>query len=118
MGRWPQGQMRMRNGRTVRWGLSSRPTGDQMELAWENVTYAEAEQLARLWELNYGIYGQLTLPTQTLAGTSEALGDFLALPFPGATWHFIGPPVIESVKAGRCTIRMPIGVRGFNRYDT
>lgn len=118
MGRWPQGRMKMRNGRTVRWGLSSRPTGDKMELAWENITYTQAEQLCRVWDLNYGIYGRLTLPAETLAGTSGGLNSFLALPFPGATWNFVGTPQVEAVKKGRCTVRMPIGVRGFARYDT
>jgi hypothetical protein len=118
MGRWPQGRMKMRNGRTVRWGLFSRPTGDRMELAWENITYAQAEQLCRVWDLNYGIYGRLTLSADTLAGTSGGLNSLLALPFPGATWHFVGAPQVEAVKKGRCTVRMPIGVRGFARYDT
>lgn len=123
MGRWPQGRMKMRNGRTVHWGLSSRPTGDRMELVWENITYAQAEQLAIIWDLNYGIYGLLTvpasvpLPSEILAGTSGDLADLLQLPFPGATWHFVGAPQTEAVKAGRCTMRMPIGVRGFARYD-
>jgi hypothetical protein len=71
-----------------------------------------------VWDLNYGIYGRLTLSADTLAGTSGGLNSFLALPFPGATWHFVGAPQVEAVKKGRCTVRMPIGVRGFARYNT
>lgn len=122
MGKWPQGRMKMRNGKTVRWGLSSRPTGDRLELVWENITYGQAEQLAIIWDNNYGIYGILAstanpMTPEILAGTSGGLNSYLALPFPGATWHFVGPPQVEAVKAGRCTMRMPIGVRGFARYD-
>jgi len=116
MGQWPQKRMKMRNGRTLRWGLSSKPSGDRMELTWENITYAQAEQLCEVWDRSYGMYGQLTLPTAILAGTSGALNTFLATPYPGATWHFVGNPQVEAVKAGRCTVRMAIGVRGAVTY--
>jgi hypothetical protein len=118
MARWPQGRMKMRNGRTARWGLSSRPTGDRMELVWENITHASAELLCQVWDTNYGIYGRVTLPSATLAGTAGGLATLLDTPFPGAKWHFISPPRVEAVKARRCTVRMEIGVRGFARYDT
>jgi len=116
MGQWPQKRMKMRNGRTLRWGLSSKPSGDRMELTWENITYAQAEQLCEVWDRNYGIYGILTLPPETLAGTSGALNTFLAIPYPGATWHFVGNPQVGAVKAGRCTVRMAIGLRGAVTY--
>ena len=111
MGQWPQKRMKMRNARTVRWPLCSKPSGDKMDLVWENITYAQAEQLCAVWDSNYGIYGQLTLPAATLTGTSGALNSFLATPYAGVTWHFVGNPQVESVKAGRCTVRMPIGTR-------
>lgn len=113
MGEWPQKRMKMRNGRTQRWGLSNRPAGDAMELAWENITYAQAEQLVSIWDLNYGIYGILLIPPEILAGTSGGLNALLATPFVGATWHFTGPPQVNSVKARRCTARIPIGVRNY-----
>lgn len=122
MGRWPQKRMKMRNARTERWGLCSKPSGDKMELVWENVTYAQAEQLCTVWDKNYGIYGSLSLPPsisltpEILGGTSGGLNSLMALPFAGATWHFVGIPRVESVKAGRCTVRMPIGVRGTANY--
>jgi hypothetical protein len=93
-----------------------------MELAWENITYAQAEQLCIVWDNNYGIYGSLSLPpsvsltAEILAGTSGALNSFLALPFPGASWHFVGEPRVEAVKAGRCSVRIPIGVRAAATY--
>jgi len=113
MGEWPQKRMKMRNGRTQRWGLSNRPAGDAMELAWENITYAQAELLSRVWDLNYGIYGILLIPPEILAGTSGGLNALLATPFTGATWHFTGSPQVNSVKARRCTVRIPIGVRNY-----
>lgn len=122
MGKWPQKRMKMRNARTVRWGLCSRPSGDRMELVWENITYAQAEQLCIVWDNNYGIYGSLSLPPsvsltpEILAGTSGGLNSLLTLPFAGASWHFVGDPQVEAVKAGRCTVRMPIGVRGAATY--
>lgn len=112
----------MRNGRTVRWPLCSRPSGDKIDLVWQNITYGQAEQLCSVWDDNYGRYGSLSsapsipLTEEILAGTSEELKQFLALPFPGASWHFTGSPKIESVKPRRCTVRMPIGVRGFVVY--
>jgi hypothetical protein len=41
----------------------------------------------------------------------------MATPFAGATWHFSGAPKVSAVKAGRCTVEMPISVRGFVRQD-
>jgi hypothetical protein len=117
MGEWPQKRMKMRNGRTVRWGLSSKPSGDKMDLTWENITYAQAEQICIVWDNNYGIYGSLSLipsinlTPEILAGTSGGLNSFLTLPFPGTTWHFAGSPQVSSVKAGRCTVRLPIKAR-------
>lgn len=122
MGKWPQGRMVMRNGKTVRWGLSSRPTGDMMELMWENITYAEAEQLCIVWDNNYGIYGMIgnqviPLTPELLAGTSGGLASLMTEPFAGATWVFAGPPTVEPVKARRCSVRIPIRVRGYTRYN-
>ena len=117
MGQWPQGKMKMRNGRVQRWGLSSIPTGDKMRLVWENITYAQAESLCIVWDQNYGIYGEVLLPPETLAGTSEELAALLAGPFAGATWQFSAPPKVVAVKARRCTVEMPISVRGFVRQD-
>lgn len=117
MGQWPQTRKKMRNGRVARWPLSARPSGDKMELVWQNITYAEAEQLSKVWDENYGIYGRVALPPEIFAGTGGDLQAFLALPFPGATWHFVGSPQITAVKAGRCTMRMPIGVRGSASYE-
>jgi hypothetical protein len=117
MGQWPQARKKMRNGRVARWPLSARPSGDKMELVWQNITYTEAEQLSKVWDENYGIYGRVILPPEIFAGTSGELRTFLAMPFPGATWHFVGSPQITAVKAGRCTMRMPIGVRGSAVYE-
>jgi hypothetical protein len=47
----------------------------------------------------------------------SGLTEFMAEPFPGATWHFVGKPQVSSVKAKRCTMQIPIGVRGFTRYS-
>jgi hypothetical protein len=118
LAKWPQGRMKMRNGRTVHWGLSSRPGDDSVELAWENITYAQAEQLCQIWDANYGIYGQLTLPADIFAGTSGGLYSLVAVPFPNTSWAFAGPPEVEAVKAGRCTVSIPIKTRGFVSYGT
>lgn len=139
MGEWPQVKMKMRNGRTVRWAKASMSTNEQMELSWENITYAQAESLVRTWDANYGIYGTLTLPPELFAGAelplylaalsgeiittldgvpfvaagtnSGGMGDLMAKPFPGTTWRFTGPPQVTAVKAGRCTVRMRISAR-------
>jgi hypothetical protein len=117
MGQWPQGKMKMRNGRVQRWGLGSIPSGDRMRLVWENITYQQAESLCAIWEQNYGIYGQVILPPEILAGTSGGLTTLMATPFAGATWHFSGNPKVVPTKAKRCTVEMPISVRGFVRQD-
>ncbi len=123
MGEWPQKRMKMRNGRTVRWGLCNRPSGDRIALTWDNITYAQAEQLCIVWDNNYGIYGSLSRPSppinltpEILAGTSGGLNSLLSLPFAGASWHFVGEPQVEAAKAGRCIVQIPIGLRGAATY--
>jgi hypothetical protein len=123
MGTWPQKRVKMRNGRTAHWGLCNKPSGDKMQLAWENITYAQAEQLCRVWDDNYGIYGSLSqapsipLTEEILAGTSGELKTLLALPFPGSSWHFAASPRVKAVKAGRCTVEMPIKLRAQAFYS-
>lgn len=140
MGVWPQRRMKMRNKRTARWGLANMSTDEKLELTWENVTYAQAEQLVRVWDLNYGIYGKVTLPAEIFAGTempvrlatlsgkiittlggkalsvdgtdSGGLSGLMALPFASTAWRFTEPPRVTAVKTGRCTVQMPIGARG------
>ena len=116
MGRWPQGRMKMRNGRVQRWGLCSIPSGDATSLEWKNITYQQAETLCIIWDNNYGLYGTETLPPEVFAGMGSDLGGFVALPFAGATWHFSGNPVVVPVKKGYCTVRIPISVRGLAVY--
>jgi hypothetical protein len=118
MGQWPQARRKMRNGRIVRWALATRPSGDTMELRWENLTYAEAEQLCSIWDANYGIYGTLTIPAQIRAGTSGGLNALLASPFAGAVWEFSGLPKVEAVKAKRCTVTMRIRATANKVYPT
>ena len=117
MGQWPQKIMKMRNGRIKRWGLSSMPDGDKMQLTWENITYQQAESLCTVWDQNYGIYGIVDMPPEVFAGTSGELAALMETPFAGATWHFTGPPVVRPVKAGRCTVQIPVGVRGYLRQE-
>jgi len=117
MGQWPQKRMKMRNGRIQRWGLSSMPDGDKLQLTWENITYQQAESLCIVWDSSYGLYGEISLPPEIFAGTSGGLSDLMATPFVGATWYFAGPPQVSPAKAGRCTVQMPIRTRGFVNYD-
>ena len=122
-GQWPQKRMKMRNARTVRWGLCNKPSGDKMDLIWENITYAQAESICIVWDNSYGLYGTLALPPvpnveqvagltpEILGGTSGALKDLLTLPFANTTWHLSSPPQVQAVKAGRCTVKIAIKLR-------
>jgi hypothetical protein len=87
-----------------------------MELQWENLTFAQAEQLCSIWDANYGIYGTLTIPPEIRAGTSGGLNALLASPFAGAAWEFKGPPKVASVIAGRCTVTMIIRAAANKTY--
>lgn len=111
MDQWPQSQAKMRNGRTVRWAQVNSPAGASLELAWENITYAQAETLLAVWDANYGIYGNVDLVTANLAGLSVDLAGLIDQPFPNAGWRFQGPPTVEAVKARRCTVRLPLRAR-------
>ena len=122
MGQWPQRRMKMRNGRVARWALVNRPSGDTIELSWENITYAQAELLCIVWDDNYGIHGSLSLPPtipltqEILDGMGTSLKQFVTAPFTGVAWHFKSPPTVEPVKFGRCTVRMSIGARAAATY--
>jgi len=115
MGEWPQRRMKMRNKRTARWGLANMSSGERFELAWENITYAEAESLVRVLDLNYGSYGHIALPPEIFAGIDlTELEDLMAAPFPSTSWRFIEPPRVLAVKAGRCTVQVPIGAKALS----
>jgi hypothetical protein len=116
MGDWPQRRMKMRNGRVERWPLSGKPSGDRIELTWENITYTQAELLCYVWDSNYGKYGTLSLPPETFAGADGDLAEFLLSPIPGATWHPAGAPTVDSGEVGFCTVRITIALRGFSVY--
>lgn len=93
-----------------------------MDLVWQNITYAQAEQLCAVWDKNYGIYGSLSqapsipLTQEILAGTSGELKALLTLPLPGASWGFASAPQVEAVKSGRCTVSMRIKLRAAATY--
>lgn len=105
MDRWVKGSVKMRNGSTATWPLTNSPAGASMELVWENITHSQAELLASTWDANYGIHGRLELNADNLAGMDAGLSDLVKQPAQKTSWGFAGPPVIESVKNGRCTVR-------------
>jgi hypothetical protein len=108
---WPQNRAKMRGGRTLRWSQLSRPSGASLVLAWENITYAQAESISTVWDANYGIYGAVDLPTEVLAGLGTELAELVETPFAGVTWRAVEAPTIEAVKAGRCTVRLALRTR-------
>lgn len=85
------------------------------------------ETLAGLGALSGSILVTLSGdPITTLAGdliTTDAaivgsgLADLIEQPFPDAIWRFEGPPVVEAVKAGRCTVRLLLRTRHDLRPD-
>ena len=83
MEEWPQGQAKSRSGRIVKWAQVSRPTGASLELAWENITYAQAQTLLNVWDANYGTYGTVDLVIESLAGLDTGLAALIDQPFMG-----------------------------------
>lgn len=113
---WPQGGAKMRGGRSVRWAQLSAPTGASTDLVWENITHTEAEELLAQWDDAYGLNGSFSLTPEIIAGLGLELSELIEEPFPGAIWRFDGPPVVESIKAKRCTVRLPLRSR-YNLAD-
>jgi hypothetical protein len=111
MDEWPQTDVKMRGGRKMRWAQVSAPAGASTEIAWENITYAQAETILAVWDANYGLYGNVTLVADTLSGLDAGLAAVIQQPFPGAVWRAEEPPVVESVKAGRCIVRLRLRSR-------
>lgn len=111
MDAWPQGQVKTRSGRVVKWAQSSAPAGASLELVWENITYAQAETILKVWDASYGEYGSVTLATETLAGLDAGLAALIRQPFANVLWRADGRPVVEAVKARRCTVRMALRTR-------
>lgn len=112
---WPQGRMKMRNGRIRRWGLVSQGSGARTDLTWENITYAQAEQVCIAWDNIYGIYGRAELPPEVFAGATGALKTMLESP--GGTWQFAGPPEVSAAGNGRCTVSVTVRNRIFASYE-
>lgn len=115
MDEWPQSITKSRNGRTVRRVQVSVPAGATTDLVWENITYTQAESLVIALDASYGSYSKLELADATLAGLSNVVGsnlfDLVKEPFPGAVWRAAGPPRVEAVKHGRCTVALPLKTR-------
>jgi hypothetical protein len=111
MDRWPQRNLKTRNGITLRQALVSEPAGALLELTWENITSDEAETLLESWDASYGMYGDVELDPATVFGAGVGISDLIFEPFPGATWRFTGPPEVELVKRNRCTVRLRLRTR-------
>ena len=119
MDRWPQRDIKTRNGVTLRQPLVSEPAGASLELAWENITSDEAEAILATWDDSYGMYGDLDnlsgviagLPLQVDPQDTILLGNLISSPFPNSTWRFLGPPEVELVKRNRCTVRLQLRTR-------
>jgi hypothetical protein len=119
MDRWPQRDIKTRNGITLRQPLVSEPAGAELELAWENITSNEAEAILATWDDSYGMYGDLDdipgaiggLPFEVDPQDRILLGNLVSSPFPNCTWRFAGPPETELVKRNRCTVRLRLRTR-------
>lgn len=101
----------MRNGRTAKWAQVNAPAGASTEIAWENITYAEAELILQVWDASYGLYGRINLAPSTLSGLGSGLAAIIEQPFPNTAWRAEGPPTIEPVKAKRCSVRLQLRTR-------
>lgn len=89
------------NGSEVRILYGSKPTNMTMELTYDNITDAEADQFFTHYYAVQGTYQTFTLPARSNVFTGWSGGiNSLNLASSGAVWRYSEPPRQQSVRPG------------------
>jgi len=107
-GSWPVKTFRAQNGAEIRMLYGNRRTGMSLDMTYQNLTDAEAEQFLAHYAQMRGTYETFTLPDNpaALAGWAGArasidVGD-------GNRWRYAEPPAVSNVMPGRSNVNVKL----------
>lgn len=105
-GDFPVRTYRAQSGAEARILYGSRRTGMTLDLAFENITDAQAEQFLDHYDETKGTYRTFTLPTAVLTGWSGNSDAIDAAT--GNSWRYDGAPSVASVRPGISSVQVKL----------
>jgi len=105
-GDFPVRTYRAQSGAESRILYGSRRTGMKLDLAFENITDAQAEQFLDHYDETKGTYTTFTLPASAFSGWS---GNKDAIDAATAnSWRYDGPPQVSNVRPGISSVQIKL----------
>lgn len=105
-GDWPVKTYKSQSGAELRILYGSKRTGMQLELDYENISDAQAEQFLTHYDSTFGTYQTFTLPAEVRAGWSGTQPSIDAAT--GNNWRYSEQPLITAVKPGRSSVKVSL----------
>lgn len=109
----PISEARTQSGTVKQRIWASRPGGGSLKLGFVNISDADTEGLARIWDQAKGRTLSVVLPSRLFRGMSPSLRAHLELNGLPLTWGFSRQPVPRSVFPGRSSIDLEFIARGY-----
>lgn len=110
---FPVTRARTQDGATVKRLWASQPAGGSLRLGFTNISDADANALANLWDRTKGTRYNVTLPRRLFKGMDPALRNHLELNGLPLAWSFRDRPTITSVMPGISNITLDFKARGY-----
>jgi hypothetical protein len=106
-GDWPVKQYNSQSGVEIRVLYGSQRTKMTLNLAYENITDAQADEFLTHYRETQGTYNTFLLPAAAKAGWTGNASAIDAAGY-GNRWRYNGPPQIKSVKPGRSSVQVEL----------
>lgn len=104
-GKFPQVEFQAQNGATTVIRFGQKPFNSELELAFANITDAEAAQIVDHYEERMALFSNVTFSaSNVLSGLGSALSDQVIELDTGLVWRYAEPPQVESVYPGVSTV--------------
>lgn len=100
-GDWPIKRFESQSGVEVRILYGSQKVGAALELSYDNITDAEAQQFLADYDNTLGTLRTFTIPAGALSGTSVGM-----TPPPQTKWRYADTPSVTSVRPGISSVRV------------
>jgi hypothetical protein len=94
------------SGVTVRRLYANKRSRSSLDLAFTNISDAQATAILSCYEAARGTFDDLTLPADITAGAKNDLAVLLLESGSGLKWYFSEPPSVESSFNGRSSVRV------------
>jgi len=106
-GDYPVKSVQMMDGFETRILYGSKRVGVELQLAYNNIADAIAEQFLSDYDTQRGTFGTFPLPSSTTDGMEQGLANQI----PGVSdtqWRYAGPPTVNSVYPGVSSVTVTL----------